>query len=188
VPTDPASLSRRTALRAAGVTVGLAAGATLLTGCQDDPEPSGKPGASDSPGSSGSPGGTERQAPSTDPAVAAALRKAAGEVQQLAGRYRQVGQAFPALSGRLSTGSKHHAAHLAKLTELGAPRPSAPKLPAVPTASAAALADLAGREQRMSVIHATAATKLSGPAARLLASIAASESQLAATLGKKATQ
>jgi hypothetical protein len=47
------------------------------------------------------------------------------------------------------------------------------------------VADLAAREQKLSVAHATAAVRVSGPAARLLASIAASEAQLAATLARK---
>jgi hypothetical protein len=52
-------------------------------------------------------------------------------------------------------------------------------------AAAAALADLAGREQQLSVAHATAAGKVSGEPARLLAMVAAAESQLAASLTKK---
>lgn len=183
MPNHAVRLSRRTALRAAGLTVGAAAGGAVLAGCSDDPDRTGEPGVTDSPGGTARP---DQPTPSTDPAIVAALQKAAGEVQQLIGRYRTVSQTFPALRTGLATGSKHHAAHLAKLTELGDLRPpAAAKLPPVPTESAAALADLAGREQKSSVAHATAATKVSGPAARLLASIAASESQLAASLARK---
>lgn len=183
MPNHAVSLSRRTALRAAGVTVGAAAGAAVLAGCSDDPDRAGEPGTTESPGGMARP---DQPTPSTDPVVVAALQKAAGEVQQLIGRYRTVGQAFPDLRTRLAAGTKHHTAHLARLTELGDLRPpAAAKLPPVPGESAAALADLANREQKFSVAHATAATKISGPAARLLASIAASENQLAASLARK---
>ena len=121
--------------------------------------------------------------------IVAALQTAATQVQQLALRYSTVSQTFPSLLNQLATGVNYHASHLTRLKQIGALRPAQPgKLPALPTNSAAALADLAGREQKLSVVHATAAAKLSGQAARLLASIAASESQLAATLSRKAAK
>jgi hypothetical protein len=121
--------------------------------------------------------------------IVAALQTAATQVQQLALRYSTVSQKFPALRTQLSTGVKYHASHLARLKQIGGLKPAQPgKLPPLPTSSSAALADLAGREQKLSVVHATAAAKLSGQAARVLASIAASESQLAATLSRKATK
>jgi hypothetical protein len=121
--------------------------------------------------------------------IVAALQTAATQVQQLALRYSTVSQKFPALRNQISTGINYHASHLARLKQIGALKPIKPgKLPPVPTRSAAALADLASREQKLSVVHATAAAKLSGQAARVLASIAASESQLAATLSRKAAK
>lgn len=121
--------------------------------------------------------------------IVAALQTAATQVQQLALRYSTVSQKFPALRNQISTGVNCHASHLARLTQIGALKPAQPgKLPPLPTSLAAALADLAGREQKLSVVHATAAAKLSGQAARVLASIAASESQLAVTLSRKAAK
>jgi hypothetical protein len=176
VPTDSLRLSRRAALRTAAVVAGLSA---VLAGCDDEPHRES--------GSSEDPGGDSRSVPSTDPEIVAALQAAANQVQQLALRYNAVGQTFPSLRARLATGVKYHASHLARLTELGglqSPQPG--KLPPLPKRSVKALAELAGREQALALAHATAAAKLSGQAARLLASIAASESQLAATLTMKA--
>src|SRR6266508_3984133 len=51
---------------------------------------------------------------------------------------------------------------------------------------AGALAELGATEQRLAVAHATAATARTGQAARLLAMIAASQTQLAVSLGRKA--
>jgi hypothetical protein len=179
VPTDPFRLSRRTALR----TAALAAGAAVLSGCDGAPDRTGTPGSTEDPNA------TQPPPPSSDPVIVAALQTAATQVQQLALRYSTVSQKFPALRNQLSTGVNYHASHLAKLKETGALKPAQPgKLPPLPTSSAAALADLASREQKLSVVHATAAAKLSGQAARLLASIAASESQLAATLSRKAAK
>lgn len=150
----------------------------LLSGCDDQPTSSGTPGAPEASGNQ------PEATPSTDPVLVAALLTAAGQVQQLSQRYSAIGQTFPALRPQLATGIKHHAAHVAKLKELGGSEPTAPagKLPAVPKTAAAALAELASREQKVSVAHATAAGKVNGPAARLLAMVAASESQLAAAL------
>lgn len=171
---DPSRPSRRTTLRTAAL---LAGSVALATGCDDEPDRSGTPGSTEGPG------GPTQPPPSTDPVIVAALMTAATQVQQLALRYSTIGQAFPALRGRLAMGVKHHAAHVAKLKEVGGSEPARPgQLPPVPKTTAAALADLASREQKLSVAHATAAAKVSGPAARLLAQVAASESQLAAAL------
>ncbi|ADB32001.1 cell divisionftsk/spoiiie [Kribbella flavida DSM 17836] len=178
MPNDARRLSRRTALRTAALVAGAAA---LASGCDDEPDRSGTPGASTGPD-----GSVQAPEPSADPEVVAALTTAATQIQQLALRYSSTSQTFPALRTRLSSGVRSHAAHVAKLKELGGFEPPQPgKLPPLPKASAAALADLASREQRLSVAHATAAAKLTGPPARLLATIAASESQLAAVLTAK---
>ncbi|TDO49896.1 hypothetical protein EV643_105124 [Kribbella sp. VKM Ac-2527] len=179
----PLLLSRRVALQSAA----LAAGVVLVAGCDDAPaQTAGTPGASAGPD-----GSVESPTPSTDPAVVAALTTAAAQVVQIAQRYGSVSKTYPALRTQLTTAMKCRAAHLAKLTEVGGfetPQPVKP--PALPKTAAAALAELMGREQKLSVAHATAATKLTGEPARLLAMLAASESQLAATLvvKKKAAQ
>ncbi|WP_133976773.1 cell division protein FtsK [Kribbella voronezhensis] len=177
--TEPPRLSRRAVLRSAAVVAG---SATLLTGCEDEKDHSGTPGATEGPD------GPTPPPPSTDPVVVAALTTAATQVAQLSLRYSQVLQGYPKLRAQLAAGVKNHAAQFAKLKEVGGFEPPQPgKLPALPGTAAAALAELAGREQKLSVSHATAAVKVSGEAARLLAMLAAAESQLAATLtvGKK---
>jgi hypothetical protein len=178
MPDAPIHLSRRAALR----TVAAVAGAAVLaSGCDDDKPATGTPGASEGPDGSEQP-----PAPSTDPEAVAALTAAATQIEQLALRFSAAGQALPALRGQLALAVQSHAAHVAKLKELGGIEPPQPgKLPPLPKASAAVLADLATREQKLSVAHATAAGKLTGQAARVLAMIAASESQLAATLTPK---
>ncbi|HEU4947875.1 MAG TPA: cell division protein FtsK [Kribbella sp.] len=177
MPIDASRLSRRTALRTAALA---ASAAGLMAGCKDEPDRSGTPGATEDTQGPG------QSTPSTDPVIVAALRTAATQVQQLSLRYNTIGQSFPSLRSQLATGVRYHAAHLARLKELGGVKPGQPgKLPPPPKGSASALAELAAREQRLSVAHATAAAKVSGPAARLLASIAASENQLAASLLKK---
>jgi hypothetical protein len=114
------------------------------------------------------------------------MSAAAGQVAQVAQRVAAVSKQFPALKSQLTAAAKYHAQHLAKLNEASGAAPAAVgKLPALPTGSAAALADLATREQKLSVAHAVAAAKLSGADARLLAMIAASESQLATSLTVK---
>lgn len=180
MPNDPLRLSRRTALRTAALAAGAAVGAAVLvTGCDDEPDRSGTPGAT------AGPGGTS-QPPSTDPAVVTALLTAATQIAQQALRYSSVTQTYPALRTQLSAGVQHHASQVARLKEVAGAEPAQPgKLPALPKTAAAALADLAAREQKLSVTHATAAGKLTGQAARLLAMIAAGESQLATTLTKK---
>ena len=181
MPNDPLRLSRRTALRTAALAAGLAAGtAVLVAGCDDEPDRSGTPGATEGPG------GANQPAPSTDPAVVTALMTAATQIEQQALRYSSVSQTYPALRAQLSAGVQHHASQVAMLKEVAGAEPAQPgKLPALPKTAATALADLAAREQKLSVTHATAAAKLTGQAARLLAMIAAGESQLAATLTKK---
>ncbi|GAB2585230.1 cell division protein FtsK [Kribbella endophytica] len=174
MPEAPVHLSRRAALVVAGVAV-------LVSGCDDDKPATGTPGASEGPD-----GSVQPPAPSTDPKVVAALTAAATQVAQLALRVSAAGQALPALRTQLAPAVQSHAAHAAKLKELSGTEPPQPgKLPPLPKASAAVLADLAAREQKLSVAHATAAGKLTGQAARVLAMIAASESQLAATLTPK---
>jgi hypothetical protein len=117
------------------------------------------------------------------------MSAAAGQVAQVAQRLTAASKLFPALRTQLTTAAKYHAQHLAKLNELSGTGPAtAAPLPALPKGSAAALADLAAREQKLSVAHATAAAKLSGPNARLLAMVAAAESQLATSLTVKKKQ
>lgn len=155
-----------------------AAGAIVaLTGCDDvrsgGSTPSGSAAASGSP------------TPSHDPAVVAAAGAAATQIQQIVAQYTAVARRHPSVRTQLATPQANRAAHLTRLRRLGAPAPkpvkAAAKLPAQPKA---ALQDLAGREQKLSVAHATAASALSGQAARVLASIAAAEAQLATTLGR----
>jgi hypothetical protein len=178
VPNDPLRLSRRTAL----TTAALMSGAVVLTGCDDSSSGSGTPGAAKN-SKSGQPA---EETPSTDPVVVAALSTAAALVTQLSLRYTSVGQKFPALRTQLAAGTKYHASHLARLKETaGVTAPAAANLPALPSTSAAALADLAKRERAAAVAHAAAAAKVSGGPARLLAMIAAAETQLAATLAPK---
>ncbi|GAB2658086.1 cell division protein FtsK [Kribbella swartbergensis] len=178
MPNEPLRLSRRAAL----TTAALIPGAVVLAGCDDDPSGSGTPGAAKNSES----GRPAEETPSTDPVVVAALATAAAQVTQLSLRYTSVGQKFPALRARLASGAKYHANHLARLKETaGVQPPAAGKLPALPSTSAAALADLAKREQAAAVAHAAAAAKLSGEHARLLAMIAAAETQLAISLTPK---
>jgi hypothetical protein len=177
-----APVARRTTLRAAALTAGTAA---LLAGCSDDPAEPGAGGNTQSGGTKG-PDGTKQPEASTDPAVVAALSTAAGQVAQAAQRLSAASKTYPALAAQLATAAKYHAQHLAKLNEASGTAPAAVgKLPPLPKGSTAALADLASREQKLSVAHAVAAAKLSGPNARLLAMVAASETQLAASLTVK---
>ena len=168
MPNEPLRLSRRVALLTSGV--------LLLAGCKDDH--AGGPGAVD-PGSGKT---TPQEAPAVDPAVVAALSTAAGLVSSLTAQYAAVGAKFPALKPKLTAAAKFHAGHLAKLQETAGLSATIAKPAAVPAKPAAALAALAKQEQAASVAHAAAALKISGPPARLLAMIAASEVQLGATL------
>lgn len=170
-PVDQALADRRTVLLAA-------AGAIVaLTGCDDvrsgGSTPSGSAGASGSP------------TPSHDPAVVAAAGAAAGQLQQMVAQYTAVARRHPSLKTQLATAQAHRAGQLARLRRMGAPAPRPVKLAAKPPAQPKlALRDLASREQKLSVAHATAASALSGEAARVLASIAAAEAQLATTFGR----
>ncbi|MEV6412724.1 cell division protein FtsK [Kribbella sp. NPDC051718] len=190
MPNDPEPLtrwsavlvSRRTTLR----TVALSAGTTaLLAGCKDDP--GGEPATGGDSKSTKGPDG--KPTPSTDPAVVAAMSTAAGQVAQVAQRLTAASKLYPAFRTQLTTAAKYHAQHLAKLNELSGTGPAtAPPLAALPKGAEAAMADLATREQKLSVAHAIAAAKLSGPNARLLAMVAAAESQLATSLTVKKKQ
>ncbi|MEV8372165.1 cell division protein FtsK [Kribbella sp. NPDC056861] len=183
MPNPPEPLTRRAALQVATLSAGTA---LLLAGCKDDPAQPGAGSTGTTSGGTKGPDGTSKPEPSTDPAVVAAMSTAAGQVAQAAQRLTAAGKTYPALNAQLAVAAKYHAQHLAKLNELSGTTPAAVgKLPPLPKGSAAALADLASGEQKLSVAHATAAAKLSGPAARLLAMVAASELQLAATLTVK---
>lgn len=165
-------LSRRLAVR-----LGAGAAGLMLVGCEDSP-PRGGP----SPGAS-SRGGTT--APTRDPAELAALRVAAGDLQTLVARYDAVSRKHTALRTRLAAPRKLHTVQLARLRDLGGvPAAIKPNTRPVP-AAAAALSELAASEQRLAVTHATAAAQRSGQAARLLAMIAASQSQVAVALRRK---
>ena len=165
-------LSRRLAVRLGAGGVGL-----LLVGCEDS-APRGVP----------SPGASTRGGPASptrDPAELAALRVAAGELQSLIARYDAVARKHTGLRTRLAVPRKLHTVHLARLRDLGGvPAAAKPNTRPVP-AAAAALAELAATEQRLSVNHATAAAQRSGQAARLLAMIAASQTQVAVALRRK---
>jgi hypothetical protein len=163
--------SRRAVVLAAGAAVTLAACDDVGLGGSPTPGRSGR---------SGSPG------PTRDPAEVAALGAAAQQLRQLTNRYAAVAKRYPALAMRLAKPRALHDAHLARLRALGgAPSTLAAAKPVPPTATAA-LAELVATEQRLAVAHATAAAARSGQAARLLAMIAASQTQLAVSLGRKA--
>ncbi|MFC0629291.1 cell division protein FtsK [Kribbella deserti] len=174
-------LSRRTALGGAALAAGTA---LLVAACDDSPEPPG----------GGQPGGKGRNQPTTaalDPAVAAAVSTITGHLTQLSARYAAVIKRHPALASKLAFATKNHATQLAKLKAMNAPAPSAttaPKPPGIPATPAAAIKDLATREQALAVAHATTAAGLTGEPARLIASIAAGETQLALALGPLAAQ
>ncbi len=159
----------------------LAAGAAAaLAGCDDVKLGGGSP----SPGGSASKPASAT--PTRDPAEVAALTAAATRLRQLGTRYAAVAKRHPTLAGRLAKPRALHDAHLARLRALGGvPGASAAANP-VPAKPAAALAELVATEQRFAVAHATAATARTGQAARLLAMIAASQTQLAVSLGRKA--
>lgn len=177
MPNDPLRLSRRTAL----TTAALMSGAAVLTGCDDS-----SPSSSGTPDATKNSGQPAEETPSTDPVVVAALSTAAALVTQLSLRYAGVSKKFPALRTQLATGAKYHASHLTRLKETsGVTPPAAAALPAVPSTAAAALTDLAKREKAAAVAHASAAAKVSGEPARLLAMIAAAETQLSTTLTPK---
>lgn len=179
----PSYPPRRAVVRALALT---AAAAALASGC-DDAGPGGS-------GRSGSPGGPAAT-PTRDPQVVAAMRAADGRLRQLATRYDAVVRRHPRLATPVAAARRHHAVHLARVRALGgiaatpAPKPTAPAVPAtaVPATAAAALDELAATEQRQAIAHATAAPKLSGEPARVLAMLAASQTQLAVALGRTTT-
>lgn len=159
------------------VQLGAGAAGLLLVGCEDT-APRGKPGQSTS--SRGGP-----PTPTRDPAELAALRVAAGDLQTLVARYDAVSRRHSALRTRLAAPRKLHTVQLARLRELGGvPAAAKPNTKPVP-AAAAALTELAATEQRLAVNHATAAAQRSGRTARLLAMIAASQTQVAVALRRR---
>ena len=169
--------------RAVVVTAALVPGVVALGGCKDDPAAGGgTPGAANGAPSSQGPA---EETPAVDPAVVAALSTAATQVTLLSQLFATASRKFPALRTQLAAGAKYHASHLAKLKETPGVAAAASKAPAVPSTSAAALTILAKQEKLASTAHATAAAKLSGAPARLLAMIAAAETQLATTLTPK---
>lgn len=180
---------RRLTRRTVVATAALVPGAVALAGCKDDPAAgSGTPGTKGAVNGTTTSPGPAGETPATDPAVVAALSAAATQVTQLSQLYASVSRKFPALRGRLAAGGKYHASHVAKLRETSGVTPRAIK-PAVPAGSqAAALTAIATQEKVNAAAHVAAAAKLSGAPARLLAEIAACESQLGATLspGRKA--
>lgn len=176
MPNEP-----RLTRRAVVVTAAAVPGALALAGCKEDASAgSGTPGAVNN-----SPGRSAEETSTVDPAVVAALGTAAALVTQLSLAFTSVSRKFPALRTQLAAGAKYHASHLAKLKETQGVAVRAGKAPAVPSSSAAALAALAKQEKAAAAAHAAAAAKLSGAPARLLAMIAAAETQLAMTLTPK---
>jgi hypothetical protein len=160
-------------------TAALLPGAVVLTGCKDDSAAqAGTPGAVNSTSSSQGPA---EETPTVDPATVAALSTAATLVTQLSQLYATASRKFPALRAQLAAGAKYHASHLVKLKETQGVAAQATKA-TVPASSQAALAAIAKQEKAAAVAHAAAAVKLSGTPARLLAEIAAAETQLSATL------
>jgi hypothetical protein len=165
------------------VAAALVPGAVALTGCKDDPSAgSGTPGAVN--GSQPSQGRGE-EPPAVDPAVVAAFSTAATQVTQLSQLYATATRKFPVLRTQLAAGAKYHASHLAKLKETPGVAAATAKAVAVPGTSVAALTTLAKQEKLAATAHAAAAARLSGAPARLLATIAAAESQLGTTLTPK---
>ncbi|MGW7679939.1 cell division protein FtsK [Kribbella sp. NPDC054772] len=180
MPERRRSLTRRAVV----VTAALVPGAFALTGCKDDPAAgSGTPGAGN--GTPSSSQGPAKETPTVDPAVVAALSTAATQVTQLSQYYATLSRKFPALRAQLAAGAKYHVSHLAKLKETQGVAAKATQPPKVPASSVAALAALAQQEKLAATAHATAAGKLSGAPARLLATIAAAETQLGSTLAPK---
>lgn len=170
-------LTRRTVVATAALVPGVAA----LAGCKDDPTAgSGAPGTKGAVNGTTSPG-PAAETPTADPAVVAALSAAATQVTQLSQLYTSVSRKFPALRAQLAAGAKYHASQLAKLKETSGVTTRATQA-AAPSSSQAALDAISKLEKACAVAHAAAAGKLSGAPARLLAEIAASESQLASTL------
>ena len=177
----PEQVSRRTVMRSAALAAGGAVALPVLSACDDAGL-----GAGPSTGTPASGQGKATE-PTRDPAELAALRAATGHLLLLSARYVAVLKRHPALRTRLTGPRALHDAHLSRLRGLGggtAVPKSTPR--AVPPVAAKAVAELIATEQRLAVAHATAAAERSGQAARVLASIAASQAQIAIALGRKA--
>ncbi|GAA3087048.1 hypothetical protein GCM10010530_11020 [Kribbella aluminosa] len=169
------------------VTAALVPGAAALTGCKDDPAASGTQGTKGAVnGTTTSPG--PAATPTADPAVVAALSAAATQVTQLSQLYATSSRKFPALRAQLAAGAKYHVSHLAKLQETAGVTAQPAKAAAPPTTQAVALSTIAKQEKAAATAHVAAAATLSGAPARLLAEIAASESQLSSTLAPAKTK
>ncbi|MFG1908074.1 cell division protein FtsK [Kribbella sp. NPDC048928] len=173
---------RRLTRRTVVATAALVPGAAALAGCKDDPAAgSGTAGTKGAVNGTTTSPGPAAETPTTDPAVVAALSAAATQVTQLSQLYTSVSRKFPALRAQLAAGAKYHASHLVKLKETSGVTARATQAGA-PSSSQAALAAISKLEKACAVAHVAAAGKLSGAPARLLAEIAASETQLGSTL------
>ncbi|WP_350276984.1 cell division protein FtsK [Kribbella sp. HUAS MG21] len=168
--------------RAVVVTAVLLPGAVALTGCEDEPAGTGTPGAVNSAPPSQGPA---EETPSVDPAVVAALSTAATQLTQLSQLYATSSRKFPTLKAQLAAGAKYHSSHLAKLKETAGVTAKATTAVAPAKSAQAALSAISKQEKALAGAHAAAAAKLSGAPARLLAQIAASETQLGAALAPK---
>lgn len=155
-----------------------------LAGCRDDPAASGTPGTKGAVNGTTSPG-PAAETPTVDPAAVAALSAAATQVTQLSQLYATASRKYPALRARLAAGAKYHATHLAKLKETTGVTAQPAKATAPAASQAAALSAIAKQEKAAATAHVAAAAKLSGGLARLLAEIAASETQLGWALAPK---
>jgi hypothetical protein len=169
--------------RAIIVTAAVVPGAVALAGCKDDQATGSTPGAVNRTAPGQQP--TSEATPTVDPAIVAALSTVATQVTSLAAAYAGVSRKYPALRAQLAAGAKYHAGHLAKLKETSGVAATAGKALAVPATPVAALAGLATQEKAAAIAHTAAATKVSGEPARLLAMIAAAETQLGMTLAPK---
>ncbi|MGZ0146613.1 cell division protein FtsK [Kribbella sp. WER1] len=174
---------RHLSRRAVVATAALVPGAAVLAGCKDDPSASGSQGTKGAVNGTTTTPGPTTETPTVDPAVVAALSAAATQVTQLSQLYATASRKFPALRAQLAAGAKYHVSHLAKLKETAGVAAQPAKAVAPAASSAAALSAIAKQEKAAATAHVAAAVKLSGAPARLLAEIAASESQLSSTLG-----
>ena len=165
------------------MTAALVPGAVALAGCKDDPAAWGTPGAVN--GTSSKSRGPGRGDADGRPRGRRGAQYGGDPGDSIVPRFATLSRKFPALRAQLAAGAKYHVSHLAKLKETQGVAAKAAKAPAVPTSSAAALAALAQQEKLAATAHAAAAAKLSGAPARLLAMIAAAETQLGSTLAPK---
>lgn len=168
------------------MTAALVPAAAALAGCNDNPATEAGTSGTRSPrGTAPASPGVAEETPTVDPAVVAALSAAATQVTQLSQFYASATRKFPALRAALAAGAKYHVSHLAKLKETPGVAAAKAAPVAVPAKAHTAQFAIAAQEKAAAVAHAAAATKLSGAPARLLAEIAAAETQLAVTLGPK---